>query len=93
MHTFFTADAGPLMVFPMLGRRLRLIGQLDAPAAPTLEELQAVVDHRTSGFRLESARWITLFEIHHAQVRTIASGAGFLPAMPLTSTVPQGGRA
>jgi 2-polyprenyl-6-methoxyphenol hydroxylase-like FAD-dependent oxidoreductase len=26
MHTFFTTDAGPLMVFPMVGRRLRLIG-------------------------------------------------------------------
>jgi 2-polyprenyl-6-methoxyphenol hydroxylase-like FAD-dependent oxidoreductase len=48
MHTFFTTDAGPLMVFPMVGRRLRLIGQLDpatadAAPAPTLEDLQAVV--------------------------------------------------
>jgi 2-polyprenyl-6-methoxyphenol hydroxylase-like FAD-dependent oxidoreductase len=73
MHTFFSRDAGPLMAFPMVGRRLRLIGQIDAgkpdsAAAPTLKQLQAVVDHRTTGFRLESARWITLFEIHHAQV-------------------------
>jgi 2-polyprenyl-6-methoxyphenol hydroxylase-like FAD-dependent oxidoreductase len=65
------------MVFPMLGRRLRLIGQ-HRHAAPTLEQLQAVVDHRTSGFRLDSARWVTIFEIHHAQVPLYRVGAAFL---------------
>ena len=92
MHTFFTADAGPLMVFPMLGRRLRLIGQLDAPAAPTLQELQAVVDHRTAGFRLESARWITLFEIHHAQVPRYRVGRGFLGGDAAHVHSPAGGQ-
>lgn len=92
MHTFFTSDAGPLMVFPMLGRRLRLIGQLDAPAAPTLEELQAVVDHRTTGFRLESARWITLFEIHHAQVPYYRVGRGFLAGDAAHVHSPAGGQ-
>ena len=92
MHTFFTADAGPLMVFPMLGRRLRLIGQLDAPAPPTLEELQAIVDHRTSGFRLESERWITLFEIHHAQVRSYRVGRGFLAGDAAHVHSPAGGQ-
>jgi 2-polyprenyl-6-methoxyphenol hydroxylase-like FAD-dependent oxidoreductase len=92
MHTFFTSDAGPLMVFPMLGRRLRLIGQLDAPAPPTLEELQAIVDHRTAGFRLESARWITLFEIHHAQVPHYRVGRGFLAGDAAHVHSPAGGQ-
>src|SRR5580704_1086336 len=92
MHTFFTTDAGPLMVFPMLGRRLRLIGQLDSPTAPTLEELQAVVDHRTAGFRLESARWITVFEIHHAQVPHYRVGRGFLAGDAAHVHSPAGGQ-
>jgi 2-polyprenyl-6-methoxyphenol hydroxylase-like FAD-dependent oxidoreductase len=92
MHTFFTADAGPLMVFPMLGRRLRLIGQLDAPAPPTLEELQAIVDHRTAGFRLESARWLTLFEIHHAQVPHYRVGRGFVAGDAAHVHSPAGGQ-
>jgi hypothetical protein len=92
MHTFFTSDAGPLMAFPMLGRRLRLIGQLDAPAAPTLEELQAIVDHRTTGFRLESARWITSFETHHAQVPCYRVGRGFLAGDAAHVHSPAGGQ-
>jgi FAD binding domain len=97
MHTFFTTDAGPLMVFPMVGRRLRLIGQLDAEhldaaAAPTLEQLQAIVDHRTAGFRLESARWITLFEIHHAQVPHYRVGRAFLAGDAAHVHSPAGGQ-
>jgi 2-polyprenyl-6-methoxyphenol hydroxylase-like FAD-dependent oxidoreductase len=92
MHTFFMADAGPLMAFPMLGRRLRLIGQLDAAAAPTLEQLQAVVDHRTAGFRLESARWITVFEIHHAQVSSYRVGRAFLAGDAAHVHSPAGGQ-
>ncbi len=92
MHTFFTRDAGPLMVFPMLGRRLRLIGQLDGDAPPTLEQLQAVVDHRTSGFRLDSARWITVFEIHHAQVPQYRVGRAFLAGDAAHVHSPAGGQ-
>jgi hypothetical protein len=97
MHTFFTRDAGPLMVFPMLGRRLRLIGEVDAgqpdaAPAPTLQELQAVVDHRTAGFRLESARWITLFEIHHAQVPHYRVGRAFLAGDAAHVHSPAGGQ-
>jgi 2-polyprenyl-6-methoxyphenol hydroxylase-like FAD-dependent oxidoreductase len=92
MHTFFTSDAGPLMVFPMLGRRLRLIGQLDAAAAPTLDHLQTVVDHRTAGFQLESARWITVFEIHHAQVPQYRAGRAFLAGDAAHVHSPAGGQ-
>jgi hypothetical protein len=76
----------------MLGRRLRLIGQLDTPAPPTLEELQAIVDHRTAGFRLESARWITQFEIHHAQVPQYRVGRGFLAGDAAHVHSPAGGQ-
>jgi hypothetical protein len=83
-----------LMAFPMLGRRLRLIGQLDpgTDAAPTLEQLQAVVDHRTPGFRLESARWLTIFEIHHAQVPHYRVGRAFLAGDAAHVHSPAGGQ-
>lgn len=94
MHTFFCSDVGPLMVFPMLGRRLRLIGQLDPGAItePTLDELQAVVDHRTAGFRLKSARWITIFEIHHAQVPHYRVRRAFLAGDAAHVHSPAGGQ-
>jgi FAD binding domain len=92
MHTFFTSDAGPLTVFPTLGRRLRLIGQLDAVAVPTLEQLQSVIDHRTAGFWLESARWITVFEIHHAQVPQYRAGRAFLAGDAAHVHSPAGGQ-
>ncbi len=92
MHTFFVTDAGPLMVFPMLGRRLRLIGQTDTAVSPTLEQLQAVVDHRTAGFKLDSARWITTFEIHHAQVPQYRSGRAFLAGDAAHIHSPAGGQ-
>jgi 2-polyprenyl-6-methoxyphenol hydroxylase-like FAD-dependent oxidoreductase len=92
MHSFFASDAGPLMVFPMLGRRLRLIGQLEGAAAATLEQLQAMIDHRTSGFRLDSARWITTFEIHHAQVPQYRVGRAFLAGDAAHVHSPAGGQ-
>lgn len=49
MHTFFSA-AGPLIAFPMLGTRMRLIAQVHDPdgqplnLSPTQDQLQQTVD-------------------------------------------------
>ncbi len=81
MYTFFSPHDGLLMVFPMKGNRVRLIAQVsnteDAPA--TEQWLQRVTDER-SGARLSItyARWLTTFDIRHAQVPQYRHGRVFL---------------
>jgi 2-polyprenyl-6-methoxyphenol hydroxylase-like FAD-dependent oxidoreductase len=80
-HTFFSSANGPLVAFPMLGGRLRLIGQIDssdAAATPTLDQLQRLCDQQGAGIRLHSSHWLTVFEIHHAQVPQYRFGRAFL---------------
>jgi hypothetical protein len=65
----------------MLGSRLRVIAQLDDGAGdvePTLERVQEVCDHRAGGIALRSSHWLTIFEIHHAQVPAYRHGRAFL---------------
>ena len=53
-HTFVSVDAGPLLVFPMAGSRVRVIAMLeDGDEASTLEHVQAVCDRRAHGMRLD----------------------------------------
>ena len=80
-HTCFSPTHGPLVVFPMLGERLRLIAQIDssdADVTPTLEQLQLICDHQGAGIRLHASHWLTVFEIHHAQVPEYRFGRAFL---------------
>jgi 2-polyprenyl-6-methoxyphenol hydroxylase-like FAD-dependent oxidoreductase len=84
MHTFFSED-GPLLVFPLPDSRMRVMAQLTerSPAineAPTLEQLQQLADERGQGtrLRLTAAHWLTVFEIHHAQVSSYRHGHAFL---------------
>jgi 2-polyprenyl-6-methoxyphenol hydroxylase-like FAD-dependent oxidoreductase len=100
MQTFFSPDEGPLLVFPMVGERLRLIGEItDAPIRgadyaedTSMERLQAIVDRRANGMKLLSARWITEFEIHHAQVPAYRSGRVFLAGDAAHVHSPAGGQ-
>jgi 2-polyprenyl-6-methoxyphenol hydroxylase-like FAD-dependent oxidoreductase len=97
MHTFFSADAAPLVVFPMRGERTRLIAQLtdeaEADAAePTLEQMQAISDRRAGGVRLLEAHWLTVFEIHHAQVPRYRHGRAFLAGDAAHVHSPAGGQ-
>jgi 2-polyprenyl-6-methoxyphenol hydroxylase-like FAD-dependent oxidoreductase len=73
----FSTTAGPLVVFPMLGERLRLIAQIDRDVAPTLEQLQLVCDQQGARIKLHSSHWLTVFEIHHAQVPRYRFGRAF----------------
>jgi hypothetical protein len=81
MHSFFSPGDGPLLIFPMVGTRIRAIAEITNdktnPEA-TLERLQAVVDQRAGGIKLKSARWLTIFEIHHAQAPHYRSGRAFI---------------
>jgi 2-polyprenyl-6-methoxyphenol hydroxylase-like FAD-dependent oxidoreductase len=71
MYTFFAPHDGPLLVFPMEGDRLRLIANIptDEQRPATQEWLQQVVNERTERpIRIRDSRWLTRFEVHHAQV-------------------------
>jgi 2-polyprenyl-6-methoxyphenol hydroxylase-like FAD-dependent oxidoreductase len=95
MHTFFAPDDGPLLVFPMRGDRLRLIPQLtddSGDVEPTPEQLQAICDHRAGGIALRSAHWLTIFEIHHAQVPQYRHGRAFLAGDAAHVHSPAGGQ-
>ena len=98
MHLFISADHPPLIAFPMAGRRMRLIAELDGTnggdggAAPTLERLQAVVDARADGIRLRTTHWTTVFEIRHAQVPRYRWGRAFLAGDAAHIHSPAGGQ-
>jgi 2-polyprenyl-6-methoxyphenol hydroxylase-like FAD-dependent oxidoreductase len=93
-HMLFSAGAPPLVLFPMLGERARLIAQLGdgADEQPTLEHLQAICDERAPGVRLRSSHWITVFEIHHAQVPQYRHGRAFLAGDAAHVHSPAGGQ-
>jgi 2-polyprenyl-6-methoxyphenol hydroxylase-like FAD-dependent oxidoreductase len=95
MHSFFSPDDGPLLVFPMRGDRLRLIAQLTDwtdGAEPTLERLQEITDRRAGGIALRSAHWLTIFEIHSAQVPRYRYGRAFLAGDAAHVHSPAGGQ-
>ncbi len=98
MHTYFAADDGPLLVFPMLGKRIRLIAEIASsdttPEANdvSLERLQRIVDQRAGGIALRSSHWITIFEIHHAQVPIYRAGRAFLAGDAAHIHSPAGGQ-
>ena len=95
MHSYFSANAGPLLVFPMVGGRLRLIAQIDESGGPvdaTLQQLQQICDQRAGGITLQSSHWITIFEIHHAQVPTYRFGRAFLAGDAAHVHSPAGGQ-
>ena len=97
MHTFFS-PAGPLIAFPMRGTRMRFIAQVRAPSGqpinlnPTQEQLQQVVDERTSGIKITKSHWLTEFEIHHAQVPAYRFGRAFLAGDAAHVHSPAGGQ-
>ena len=97
IHTFFPASgSGPLLAFPMVGTRMRLIAEvhLDTPAdvAPTMQQVQAITDERAGGIALRSTHWITVFDIHHAQVLRYRVGRALLAGDAAHVHSPAGGQ-
>jgi 2-polyprenyl-6-methoxyphenol hydroxylase-like FAD-dependent oxidoreductase len=79
----FTHPDGMGILFPLAGERARVMFFVDAPGAgagdPTLEQIQALADARMGGrVRVRNPRWLTYFEVHHAQVARYRSGRVFL---------------
>jgi 2-polyprenyl-6-methoxyphenol hydroxylase-like FAD-dependent oxidoreductase len=96
MKMSFSTNAGPGMVFPMIGNRARVIAEItDAPDASrpaSLEWLQEVADQRRLGIVMHSAHWLTKFEIHHAQVTRYRVGRVFLAGDAAHVHSPAGGQ-
>ncbi|MDN5913892.1 MAG: FAD-dependent monooxygenase [Pseudonocardia sp.] len=67
----FAHPDGMGMLFPLAGPRARVMFLVGAPDtdAPTLEQIQALADTRMGGrVAVRRPRWLTYFEVHHAQV-------------------------
>lgn len=95
MHIFASAGAGPGMIFPMVGDRVRIIAAIDEAERErdaSLEWLQQVCDERGLGALIRSPRWLTTFEIHHAQVPTYRVGRVFLAGDAAHVHSPAGGQ-
>jgi 2-polyprenyl-6-methoxyphenol hydroxylase-like FAD-dependent oxidoreductase len=95
IHTYFAAHDGPLLVFPMLGKRMRLIAQIEAdgpPREPSIPWLQQLADQRADSIRITQAHWLTIFEIHHAQVPAYRCGRVFLAGDAAHVHSPAGGQ-
>jgi 2-polyprenyl-6-methoxyphenol hydroxylase-like FAD-dependent oxidoreductase len=94
-HIFFSPGDAVGMLFPMAGRRVRVICQIAADTTqtrePTLEWLQQTVDEREMEVALVSSRWLTTFEIHHAQVPRYRTGRAFLAGDAAHVHSPAGG--
>jgi 2-polyprenyl-6-methoxyphenol hydroxylase-like FAD-dependent oxidoreductase len=76
-HAFF-AEAGPVLLFPMHGNRVRLIAEVFDDGPATVERLQTLVDERVGGITVTTPHWLTTIEIHHAQVPQYRIGRAFL---------------
>jgi 2-polyprenyl-6-methoxyphenol hydroxylase-like FAD-dependent oxidoreductase len=79
----FSHPDGMGILFPLVGERARVMFFVDAPGPgagdPTLEQIQALADARMGGrIRVRDPRWLTYFEVHHAQVARYRSGRVFL---------------
>ncbi|GAY12951.1 FAD-dependent monooxygenase [Pseudonocardia sp. N23] len=69
----FTHHDGMGILFPLAGKRARIMFMVDDPGTgapdPTLAQIQALADTRMSGdVTMSNPRWLTWFEVHHAQV-------------------------
>jgi 2-polyprenyl-6-methoxyphenol hydroxylase-like FAD-dependent oxidoreductase len=68
----FLHPDGMGILFPLAGDRARIMFLVEPPSAgtePTLEQIQALADARMGGkVTVRNPRWLTYFEVHHAQV-------------------------
>jgi 2-polyprenyl-6-methoxyphenol hydroxylase-like FAD-dependent oxidoreductase len=94
-HMFFSPRFAPGMLFPMVGRRARVIveiGDADRGRPPSLAWLQQVADERGLNAQLTAAHWLTIFETHHAQVPRYRVGRVFLAGDAAHVHSPAGGQ-
>ncbi|HYH25574.1 MAG TPA: FAD-dependent monooxygenase [Blastococcus sp.] len=75
----FTHPDGMGILFPLAGSRARVMFFVEAPdpgaGDPTLEQIQALADARMGGrVTVRHPRWLTYFEVRHAQVAEYRHG-------------------
>jgi 2-polyprenyl-6-methoxyphenol hydroxylase-like FAD-dependent oxidoreductase len=95
IHMFFPPEGGgPFLAFPMKGTRMRIITQAAEGDGgdPTLARVQQLSDERAGGITLRSAHWLTVFEIHHAQVPRYRTGRALLAGDAAHVHSPAGGQ-
>jgi 2-polyprenyl-6-methoxyphenol hydroxylase-like FAD-dependent oxidoreductase len=90
---------GPFVVFPMPGRRARVVatvGKTDEAHPrpdPTLDDVQALVDRRAGGgFRVSDPVWLTNFRINERKVAEYRRGRVFLAGDAAHIHSPAGGQ-
>jgi 2-polyprenyl-6-methoxyphenol hydroxylase-like FAD-dependent oxidoreductase len=97
ISTYWHRD-GVLVMFPISPGRYRIIADLpptpgDHPPAPTLEQVQAIVDHRgPSGTRVFDPVWLTGFRINGRKVANYRWGRVFLSGDASHVHSPAGGQ-
>ena len=97
LATFWHAD-GPLVFFPMAPGRYRIVASLGAPgetapAPPTLEGFQALVDRRgPGGIVLSNPIWTSAFRINERQIAHYRVGRVFLAGDAAHVHSPAGGQ-
>ena len=88
---------GLLGLFPLAGKRARLVAQVsgkpDQVPEPTLADAQGIADTRMAGaLALRDPRWLTYFEIRNAQVPSYRFGRVFLAGDAAHVHSPAGGQ-
>ena len=86
---------GILALFPIVGNRFRIIGDVSGAEAadPSLEQVQALVDQRLgSGFRAHDPIWLSNFRINERKVDRYSVGRVFLAGDAAHIHSPAGGQ-
>ena len=86
---------GILALFPIVGNRFRIIGDVSGAEAadPSLEQVQALVDQRLgSGFRAHDPIWLSHFRINERKVDRYSVGRVFLAGDAAHIHSPAGGQ-
>jgi 2-polyprenyl-6-methoxyphenol hydroxylase-like FAD-dependent oxidoreductase len=76
--TLFYSPNGFVVVAPLPNNRFRIVGTADeAPAVPSLEFMQALLDERgpaTNPGRIHDVAWSSRFHIHHRVAESVRNG-------------------
>ncbi|MDM2349432.1 2-polyprenyl-6-methoxyphenol hydroxylase-like oxidoreductase [Mycobacteroides abscessus subsp. abscessus] len=95
MYTFLASD-GPVVVIPMGNNRIRIMPQVpatsDKPTAPTVEDLQSIIDERVGGITISDTHWLTSFDIRYGQVAQYRHQRVFLAGDAAHIHSPAGGQ-
>jgi 2-polyprenyl-6-methoxyphenol hydroxylase-like FAD-dependent oxidoreductase len=97
MATYWHED-GVLLVIPMSATRFRLIADLglskgSAPAQPTLDQVQAIIDRRgPGGMVVSNPIWLSGFRINERKVSDYRSGRVFVAGDAAHVHSPAGGQ-